>query len=454
MSTRQRFTAWTRSWPSHTSLALAALALGGCATTYPLMPTPALYTGEQAKPLFTRVPGNARTPPLDLFYVTDRAPATSPDDLVPYTAGRSRYLAFGSTTVEFGDALTWDTLATQSLTANRKVEINLKLGPTEELGRFPPIPYGTLQTSSGLARAPVVLTAHETAKKNLQDELARRLALAPRKEVVLYVHGYADTFEDAALTMADLCHFLGREFVCAIFSWPAGGRSFLFGYNVDRESSEYATEDLKKTIRMIAETPGLQRLHLLSHSRGTDMLATAVSELSVEAYITQTTLVARFKIGNAVLIAPDIDFDVAMSKIFKVFSDPELPYGKAANPGVVLRQSREFHITVYVSPDDKALATSGWLFGNPARLGRLKASSLRPQQIEQARELALFDVIEVEGSSCFVCHSYVESDPLVSSDLIAMLRYGLKPNEPGRPLIEISKPFWRVPTSADASAPK
>jgi len=29
------------------------------------------------------------------------------------------------------------------------------------------------------------------------------------------------------------------------------------------------------------------------------------------------------------------------------------------------------------------------------------------------------------------------------------LRYGLKPNDPGRPLIEVQIPFWRVPTTTD-----
>lgn len=435
------------------SLAVVALTLAGCATTNPMMPTPVLYTGEQAKPLFTHLPDNNATPPLDLLYVTDRAPATRPDDAGPYTADRSRFMAFGATTVEFGDALTWDDLVAQSTAVERKVPIDLRLGPTKELGRFPRIPYGITRTSPGLARAPEILAAHEAAKKALQTEVARRLALAPRKEVVLYVHGYADTFEDAAFTMANLCHFLGREFVCAIFTWPAGGKGFLFGYNVDRESSEFAAEDLKKTIRMIAETPGLQRIHLLSHSRGTDLLVTAGSDLTVEAYVAETTFASRFKIGNVVLIAPDIDVDVAAAKIFKVLSDPDLPYGRASNPGLVFPQPPEFHMTAYVSPEDKALATTGWLFGSLARLGGVRASSLQPEQIEQARALGVFDVIQVTGSKCFICHNYFETDPRVSSDLIAMLRYGLKPNDPGRPLIEIAKPFfWRVPTSANPSS--
>jgi esterase/lipase superfamily enzyme len=451
--TRKRLAVGSTAPPACVSLVLAALALNSCAT-YSMMPTPVLYTGAQAKTLFIDIAADRRTPSLDLLYVTDRAPATSADDSSPYTASRSRYLAFGSTTIEFGNALTWDTLVAQSTVADRKVPIDLTLGPTTELGRFPRIPYEIARATDGISRAPDVVAAHEAAKSALQAEVGRRLALAPRKEVVLFVHGYANTFADAALNMGELCHFLGREFVCAVFSWPAGGSKIVYlGYDVDRESGEFAEEDLKKTIRMIADTPGLEKIHLVAHSRGTDLIASAVSDLGVEAYITQTTLARRFKIGNIVLIAPDLDIDVAPTKIWKTSSDPDLPYGKAPNPGGVF-PSPAVHITVYVSQNDKALATSGWLLGSIARLGRIDVSTLAPEDVANSRLLGSFDVIQVTGERCFICHSYFVSDPRVSSDLIALLRYGLTPNEPGRPLVEVEKPFWRVPMGVDSNAPQ
>ena len=130
------------------------------------------------------------------------------------------------------------------------------------------------------------MDAHEKAAAMLQGEVARRLGAAPRKEVVLFVHGYANTFQDASFTMGELCHFLGREFVCAIFTWPAGGsRGLFFGYNVDRESGEFAVHHLKQAIRLIADTPGVEKVHLLAHSRGTDVMVTALRELEIEAYI-------------------------------------------------------------------------------------------------------------------------------------------------------------------------
>ena len=434
------------------AIALAALlGVAGCATTYPLMPTPVLYTGAQAKPLFTNAPAAVRTPPLDLLFITDRVPAASPDQPEPYTAERSRYMAFGSTTILFGEDMSWDALVKQSLLAERPAPTNLKLGPTKELGRYPRIPYAVAMTPAGLTRAPAVIDAHEAANRALQAEIARRLALSPRKEMVLYIHGVNNTFSEAAFTMGEMCHFLGREFVCAIFTWPAGGKhGILFGYEEDYESSTFAVEHLRKAIRTIADTPGLERIHILAHSRGTDVLATALSELSFESYMQQMSLPQRAKIGNVVLLAPDLDVEVAPEKILAIVSDPDVPHGPAPDPHAVFPASRPFHLTIYVSPDDKALATSGWLFGSLARLGRVDTSILTPEQVELAASLGFLDVIQVRGTTDLFGHGYFVSNPRASADLIAMIRYGLKPNEPGRPLEEVKRPFWRVPMKADA----
>lgn len=433
--------------------ALIAAALAGCATGHPLMPTPELYTGSEARPLFPELPEDRRSPPLELLYLTDRAAATSPDAPAPYTADRARAMAFGVTTVEFGDDVAWETLVRESGVRKRSQSLDLELGPTRELGRFPPIPYRVSPTGKGISRAPAVLEAHEQASEALQAELSRRLAASPRKEMVLYVHGYHNDFEDAALTMGELCHFLGREFVCGIFTWPAGGsRGLLFGYEVDYESGEFAAEHLRKAIRTLSATPGLERLHILAHSRGTGVLATALSELGVEAYILEETLPERFKIGHVVLMAPDIDADVAPSRIFKILSDPDLPHGRKPEPGLVVRPVPDFKLTIYASPYDRALATSSLLFGSIARLGQIQESKLSPQVVAQIRQLGLLDVIQVQERTGLIGHSYFVSNPLVSSDIIAMLRYGLKPNEPGRPLVEIERPFWRVRTRKEALA--
>jgi esterase/lipase superfamily enzyme len=246
--------------------------------------------------------------------------------------------------------------------------------------------------------------------------------------------------------MGELCHFLGREFVCGIFTWPAGGhRGILFGYDVDRESAEYAIEDLLKTIRIIGRTPGVERIHLIAHSRGTDTVASALAQLSAEAYMLRSSPGREFHLGNVVLAAPDLDGDVALTKIFKVFCDPDLPFGDRSEPQAVIPPSPGLHVTLYVSRDDKAIATASWLFGSVARLGRLDAAMFTPEQIETIAMLGAVDIVEARGMTDFFGHSYFVSNPQVSADIIALLRYGLRPNDPGRPLEPVAGPFWRVP---------
>jgi len=421
-----------------------AFILTGCATGFPMMPTPALYTGENAKPLFDDLSIDSRRPSLDLLFVTDRAPAEHAGGL-PYTSGRSRSMAFGAATIEFGKDLTWDELARESKATQRVHPVQLKLGLTAERGRFPATPFEVVIAPDGVTRLPTVVEAYEQAKHQLQAEIASRLAIARRREVVLFVHGYHTSFEHAALTMGELCHFLGRDFVCGIFTWPAGGRrGILFGYASDRESSEYAVEDLLKTIRIVGRTPGVERIHLIAHSRGTDTLTSALAALSVEAYALQSSPDREFHIGNVVLVAPDLDGDVALTKIFKVFSDPDLPFGGRADPGALIPPAPGLRVTLYVSPDDNALATASWLMGSIARLGRVDPTMLNADQIAAIAALGAVDIIQVRGRTDFFGHSYLASNPKVSADIIAMLRYDLRPNEPGRSLEHVTGSFWQV----------
>jgi len=84
--------------------------------------------------------------------------------------------------------------------------------------------------------------------------------------------------------------------------------------------------------------------------------------------------------------------------------------------------------------------------GSIARLGRIDAAMLTPEQITAISMLRAVDIVQVRGSTDFFGHRYFVSNPHVSADIIAMLRYGLQPNEPGRPLEHIEGSFWKVPT--------
>ena len=260
----------------------------------------------------------------------------------------------------------------------------------------------------------------------------------------MFIHGYNNSFEDSVVSMGNICHFLGNDFVCVVLSWPAGGsKGFFFGYNVDRESSEFAVADMKKAIRAIGQTEGVQGVHLIAHSRGTDVLTSALGQLVIEDYSIRSSPGLELKARNIILFAPDIDIDVASSKMLSIVSDPDQPYGQKPNPGGPIRVGN-LHATIYSSPGDKALGLATRIFGSAERLGQLDLSRQDSSAAPISGQTGIIDFIQVDASTDTFGHGYFLSNPAVSSDLVALIRYGLKPGDPGRPLVEIKRPYWRI----------
>lgn len=225
------------------------------------------------------------------MFITDRVPPTLAEveaqtkdtSPLPYGQERVRRIAFGSAQVTVFPGLDWNTLREQSQLAQCTREVNLELGQVRKLGAFPEEPYQISRCADGkILRDRAELTRHFGAKAGLKGEVQRRPAIVSKKEVLLYLHGFNETFAIFAYTAAELCHVLAREQVCAFFTWPASATgNFLISYTTT-ESAEYAIEPLKKSIRMLATTPGVGGVQILAHSRGTALTLWAVRELATE----------------------------------------------------------------------------------------------------------------------------------------------------------------------------
>ena len=264
------------------------------------------------------------------------------------------------------------------------------------------------------------------------------------------MHGFNETFATAAYTAAELCHFLGREQVCAFFTWPASTTgNFLISYTTTTESADYAVEHLKKSIRALAMTPGVEGLQILAHSRGTALTLSAIRELGLEAIAAGKEPVDVYKIDNLVLFSPDIDVDLAAQRITGFLSDPDLvtvwPEGKLPR---VLRS----RLTVYTSPDDRALLVSRILFRSRKRAGQLRPEDIPEKGQRYLEALGRMDLISYLGKRTdFFGHSYFTTNPQVSSDLIQLIRYGRKLGEPGRQLVKTGPITWKFPLEREGS---
>lgn len=409
--------------------------VAGCGPTL-LAPAPNLYwaTGEHP---FDEVPELWRTTDTKILYATDRLGETNERIGIKYDYRRSHSVVFGEMTVRFGDDLTWEELVEASITKKRQRDIPMRLVHVEELVRLPPSNTAMELTDDEEFVEPAsYLSAYEDAKARIHDELRARLAHTERKEVFIFVHGYNNTFEDASIRMATLWHYIGRQGVPVLYSWPAGHPGPLRGYNYDRESSEFTIFHFKQILRIINECPEVEKIHIVAHSRGTDVTLNTLREFwiagRVEWYKSNHQRKDRpSKLGTIIIAAADIDLDVFQQRV------------SAERLFMALDT-----IVFYLSSEDKAIGLSRWLFASLNRIGKLSIGDISPEGREILSRTDRVQVIDANVHTGFLGHSYFITNPAVLSDLILILRDGKGPGpEKGRPLNRKEDGFWTITDS-------
>lgn len=416
---------WTRVVQGGVGAAVLCVGVG-CRSVPQLMPTPHAILQDPGV-AFTRVPEALQSNVVDVLYVTDRAPTATLGGQLTYSHRRSRSLAFGSAFVSLGKDVPWSALRADSRVNKRSRDYPVFLREVWERGRFPETPYGLEGEAADWKVASEAEEQEAILAGLLRAEVLRRLALTPRKEVVVYVHGFNNSFSDAVVLAAELWHFMQREGVLISYTWPAGIGG-VRGYAYDRESGEFTVHHLKQFLRILLGCGAVERVHLLAHSRGTDVLTTALRELVLEARGTSGELPRLMPVANLILAAPDLDLDVAAQRI-----------------GSEHLQTAVERFTIYGCQEDRAITLSNWLFEGIRRLGIVRPEDLSRMQRAILGRTANVHFIDVEGKAGFLSHGYFHENPAASSDLLLLLRENCDPGAEGaRPLEPVLPGFWRL----------
>src|SRR5918911_1242149 len=175
-------------------------------------------------------------------------------------------------------------------------------------------------------------------------------ASAIPRDVLIYVHGFNQTFEDAALDavhLSDAIRFRGETMV---FAWPS--RAKLFDYADDRESAMWSRDGLQQAVEVLMGSPAVGRIHIVAHSVGTMLTMEALRQL----YASHGDAIAQ-RIGALVLAAPDVDMDVFSSSVERI---------GALAPKII----------VITATNDRALALSRWIAGGITRVGSAEKARL------------------------------------------------------------------------------
>jgi esterase/lipase superfamily enzyme len=360
------------------------------------------------------------------LYATDREPVANPTG-PGYGSGRGRRLAFGTATIAMTPQRSWKELIADSTSAERRVSYELRPAACREYGVFDPRLERFETHADGIQLCSGACHEFQEQQRRFHGVLAERLAQSMEKDVYIFIHGVDNTFDDAVLRAAEVWHFMGRAGVPMVYSWPAGFGG-VRGYAHDRESGEYTIFHLKFFLQMVASCPGVERVHIVAHSRGCDVVVTALRELHIACHAKGQHTADELKLENLVLAAPDLDQDVFMQRFV------------AEN---LIRAARR--TTVYTSTTDQALEMADLVFGGRRRLGALGPRDFSPQTRHALAQLANLQFIDCKVTHATTTHDYVFSHPAALSDLILVLRDRRAPGAAnGRPLIQPVEGVWEL----------
>ncbi len=297
---------------------------------------------------------------IEVFYVTNRAPADR--------SGNS----YGSErgTVTYG-------------------MVNVSIPPGHLMGRHEEPSLLKFEWSPSEHKHIKVRDVTAMARDDFAGRLTRAVENSRGSKLMIFVHGYNETFPGAAKLVGQFAHDLKFAGPVVLFSWPSQGS--LTGYATDATNAEWAQAHFVDLMGALLENVAVENIYLIGHSMGNRIIGRGMVRLAAE----RPGDVHRFR--ELVMIAPDID-----AEVFRMDLAPRL-----ARTGM--------HMTLYASSNDRAMRASK-VFNGYARSGESGEALVVVDGVET------IDASEVTGG--FMGHSYFAEDRRIMEDIFGMLQTG------------------------------
>src|SRR5215213_2841419 len=314
--------------------------------------------------------------------------ATTPAGvLLPVSAngsGNSRVDMLVATTRERGNPLEMFSGARGPALAFANITVSLPPPEAREIGQvqWPRQVPGNPATDFVTVKADVIDRPQAIAW------FQRTLRTVPRRQVLVFIHGFNNRFDDAVFRFAQIVHDSNARVVPVLFTWPSRGSVLAYGY--DRESTAYSRNALENVLKAFAGDPAVGEISILAHSMGNSLALETLRQMAI-----RDGRVAQ-KIRNVLLAAPDVDVDLAREAIVDM--------GPKANRPA---------FTLFVSQDDRALAVSRRVWGSVARLGAINPD-LEPYrtQLERA-DITVLDLTKLKAGDALNHGKFAESPEVV-----------------------------------------
>jgi esterase/lipase superfamily enzyme len=246
---------------------------------------------------------------VKVWYATNRSPTTPFDGKRPYGIERARVLSYGSCLV----------LIPASHVRGTLTSYNYKKWRNESI-RF--------------------LFAEQLDRASFLQDVAARLRTFPAgdRSVLVFIHGYNNTFEETAIRTAQIWADLEVPGIAAFFSWPSRGSTA--GYVADEASIEASEPYLHQFLVDISRNSGATKVHVIAHSMGNRAFLRVISQA-----VSGAQRESGVKFGQIFLAAPDVDLDVfnRLASVYPIVADRTTLYVSKQDRAVLLSAGSLVH---------------------------------------------------------------------------------------------------------------
>ena len=205
-------------------------------------------TAEGSPPVATTV---------EVFYATDREATGRSDPARSYGSGR------GDGSLSYG---------TCRVSVPHDRRIGHLTSPSIWRFEFRPDP----------ARHVILLSVARLDRTPFFSALAAQVGATAGRQLLVFVHGFNVTFEDAARRTAQLAYDLQFDGAAAFYSWPSRGAATPLGYTHDETSVEWAKPHCVAFLEELSRDSGATHIHLIAHSMGNRVLTAALHEIALK----------------------------------------------------------------------------------------------------------------------------------------------------------------------------
>jgi esterase/lipase superfamily enzyme/Tfp pilus assembly protein PilP len=257
-----------------------------------------------------------------------------------------------------------------------------------------------------------------------RKEVRTMLQSSRSRSALVFVHGYANSFKDAAYRTAQLSFDLRLEGFDALplfFSWPSdpalGADASGFNYLGAKDRIRSASEYLAHVLHELLNVRGFGVVHIIAHSMGAEVLALALTQLGESKLVVAGSGGRKSpRFNQVILAAPDIRVN---------------DFRKLVRPAILSGH----RVTNYASSNDAALQLSKK--GNASlRAGDTTGGPIAVTGIETIDASAVND--QALG------HSFFAQSPAMIRDLVKLLRDNASPQVRGlEPIRRAAWTYWQ-----------